>query len=293
MAQTRSRVTIALSSLLGLLGGYVDTICFVRFGVFTTTVTGNIVFIGRSLLVLVTGCPRASDASVSPLCIADATAQLRYRCAVVCSHLAGVYAITLLRRRLGSATLASSVVPALSLLVLSADLIPAVCWSLKLGPLLSEVRQWVILLVAFAMGASYFISSSAGGRLNASAFDVTSHSHKAIDFLSTLQSSDCRVGLSPTARHTACQSASIAGSMCAGALLGAIALFSNPFCYDCDGDTDDSSWLLVPAAVFLFGIFRAHDGRLQQPSDRAWPPSLTEPLHAGCLGQHVDPQGIQ
>ena len=141
-----------LSALLGLLGGYVDTICFVRFGVFTTTVTGNLVFMGRSLLLLLSDCPRSRDPDGSPLCVVNAAAELGYRGAVIFSHLAGVYAITRLRRHLGSTTLASSVVPILCLMVLLADLIPAFCWSLG-TPLVGEAKRWMILLVAFAMGA--------------------------------------------------------------------------------------------------------------------------------------------
>ena len=48
---------VAISSVLGLLAGYVDVICLVRYGAFAVTQTGNIIFwltimLGQPMIVL-------------------------------------------------------------------------------------------------------------------------------------------------------------------------------------------------------------------------------------------------
>jgi hypothetical protein len=267
---------VALSGVLGLLGGYVDTICFVRFGVFTTTVTGNLVFIGRSVLSLA-DCPNAAvDADGRGICAANAGAEIGIRLAVIASHLSGVFAITVVQRLVPSRRLASSVAPILGLLVLSADLLPAAVWSVGMGGAITrDARAWAAVPIAMSMGASYFISSTAGGRLNASAFDTTSHSHKVVSACS------CALGCgSPASKpdFRSLQSAAVVVGVFLGALLGAVALFFSPFCLDCDADSDDSSWLFVPAAVVLFALLRAHDAGAPAGT---WPAgALTEPLNS-------------
>jgi hypothetical protein len=264
-----------LSGMLALVGGYVDTICFVRFGIFTTTVTGNLVFIGRSVLSLLVDCPKA-DADGQPLCATNARAQMGNRLAAIVSHLMGVLVITIVQRHASDGTIASKVAPALGVLVVSADLLPAAAWYGGMGAAATQsVRVCAMLPVAGAMGASYFISSTAGGLLNASAFDTTSHSHRLVSAVSAAL--DCQSAVVATHDPRVGQSAAIAVGMLLGALLGAVAMFWNPFCYDCDGDSDDSAWLFVPAAAALFAIFCAHDA--PYPED-ALPAALKEPLRS-------------
>ena len=68
---------VAISSVLGLLAGYVDVICLVRYGAFAVTQTGNIIFIGSSLHAFLFGeCQRGIDGQAPD-------ALLRQGCAAV------------------------------------------------------------------------------------------------------------------------------------------------------------------------------------------------------------------
>ena len=93
------RTKVALTTILGLLGGYVDVICFVRYGVFAATMTGNLVFIGRSLLFFFVDCPSSDTANSARLLCVDAIAEgVAFRFAVLLSHLMGVAAMVALQR---------------------------------------------------------------------------------------------------------------------------------------------------------------------------------------------------
>ena len=167
----------------------------------------------------------------------------------------------------------------LALLVLSTDAIPAALWYSGAGGALTEAaKQWTICLLAFALGSTNYLASptSDDSFLGASAFAATGATHKTVKTLVRLVLSPSEV--SDQERQKTCQAFSTVVSILAGALLGSVFLFLNPFGHDQDLDIDDDSWLLVPVAAALYAVLY-RIGRASAPTGGR-PGALTEPLHA-------------
>ena len=164
---------IALTAALGLIGGYCDVICFVRSGVFAATMTGNLVFVGRSLLFFFVECPKTEDDSAHrrqmhtdndfpcrKLCVQSTGEEVVFRFMVIFSHLLGVFAFVVLQRLVGPRRAVPLAAPGLALLVLLADLLPAVLWYSGVGATsTSMAKQWSVCLVSLALGATHYAAS--------------------------------------------------------------------------------------------------------------------------------------
>ena len=153
-------IRIALTTALGLIGGYVDVICFVRFGVFAATMTGNLVFIGRSLLFFFVDCPKTDADSVRSLCLHSTEEEAAYRFTVLFSHLFGVFAMVMMQRCVPPRRAVSLAAPGLALLVILADLLPAALWYSGTGSAPTSIaKQWSICFVALGLGATHYVAS--------------------------------------------------------------------------------------------------------------------------------------
>ena len=171
-------IKIALTTSLGLIGGYVDVICFVRFGVFAATMTGNLVFIGRSLLFFFLDCPRTDPDNRRYLCVQTTKEEVAYGFMVIFSHLLGVFTMVVLQRCVPPRRAVPLAAPALAFLVLWADLLPAALWFSGAGEGPTAVaKQWSVCFVALALGATHYAASpvSDDSFLAAPAFAATVH----------------------------------------------------------------------------------------------------------------------
>ena len=287
---------VAISSVLGLLAGYVDVICLVRYGAFAVTQTGNIIFIGSSLHAFLFGeCQRgidgqAPDALLRQGCAAVAAQQVAFSVAVLVSNLAGAYTYCALHHRYPRST-ASCAAPFFALLTLAADAagsLPDLFGGLGVpgwevhqpsGPGHrrwhdGELTRWSVCLVAYSLGAVHFLSNTAdGSRLKAPAFAATGHLQKIVKFCwnhGTL----CKP-LSDAQREAIGQSVGCVLMMLLGAMIGGVAMHLNPFV---DADDDGDTWLLVPAAIVQFAVLKWHDAKIPPPG--GWPSALVEPLAA-------------
>ena len=164
---------IALTAALGLIGGYCDVICFVRSGVFAATMTGNLVFVGRSLLFFFVECPKTEADSAHrrqmhtdnnfpcrKLCVQSTGEEVVFRFMVIFSHLLGVFAFVVLQRLVGPRRAVPLAAPGLALLVLLADLLPAALWYSGVGATSTSIaKQWSVCLVSLALGATHYAAS--------------------------------------------------------------------------------------------------------------------------------------
>ena len=279
---------VALSSILGLIAGYVDAICVVRYGAFAVTQTGNLIFIGMSAHAYFFPHCRSHDLSggggldmdIPTDCGATAKEQVGYSLTVMASNLAGAYFYSALHHRYPKAT-ASLAAPVLAALTLLADCIgsyhellwePAEADREPAGAKRrwheGELTRWSVCLVAFSLGAVHYLSSTAdGSRLKAPAFAATGHLHKIVKALWART-----LGSPAFAGEAVWQSIGCVLCMALGALLGAIALHLNPF----DPDPEGDAWLLVPVALIQLLVLKAHDAYLPPPG--GWPEQLVEPL---------------
>eukprot|EP00320_Phaeocystis_rex_P006958 CAMPEP_0119058546 /NCGR_PEP_ID=MMETSP1178-20130426/2830_1 /TAXON_ID=33656 /ORGANISM="unid sp, Strain CCMP2000" /LENGTH=242 /DNA_ID=CAMNT_0007039489 /DNA_START=162 /DNA_END=890 /DNA_ORIENTATION=+ len=239
--------------------------------------TGNLVFIGRSLLFFFVDCPKTDADSARGLCVKTTEEEVVYRFMVIVSHLLGVFAMVALERQVPPSRAVPLAAPGLALLILLADLLPAVLWYSGAGAASTSIaKQWSVCLVALALGATHYVASPVSNEtfLAAPAFAATGAMHKTVKTLARLLFSPAEVG--EHERRKTCQVFCTVITMFTGALLGTSCLFLNPFARDYDFDGDDDTWLFVPVAITLYAVLCVH-GRASAPAG-GWPKTLIEPL---------------
>lgn len=269
---------LGLAATLALCAGFVDVLCVTRYGAFPATQTGNLIYIGASLHLLL--------ASEHRLAAREEKVELEsigYRTAVFFASCAGAYAFCALEHA-APRRAASVAAPLVGLLMLSADVIPwlaseRVAYSTSQEEAAAyPAARWCVVLVAFALGGVHFLCSpnADGSRLRTVTFAATGHVHKLTKLVYKLLH---RRPCAASEYEVGALSLVVVGCMLTGALAAAACMHLSE-----RGDR----WLLSPVAVVLFVVFSVHD-RVLEPvggsravaPPAAWAPaSLSEPLTA-------------
>jgi len=263
---------ILISTLLAILGGYADVVCFIRFNVFPATQTGNVIYVGRNIHHLLVDREHKKEwpdyeehelGEVQTLC---------YRVAVIAISAVGAYTYCRFEHAYPrwTATLAA---PVLSLFVLFGSLMPLLCGANYEGPVNNDGR-WSVLFVSYALGAVHFLCgpTSDGSRLKAVTFAATGHLHKMTKLLWKVNNKAAWETLKESERASVLQSTAIFFGMIFGAICGA-------FTYH---HTD--IWLFAPVSAMLFIALVLHDRCLDPPA--SWG-DLSTPLIAAEAGKAV------
>lgn len=235
-----------------LTAGFIDLVTLVHFSQFAGLQTGNMILIGRDLYRLT-----LPDESKTELLKAIA-----FHVATLISHFAGVLGFCALAHTCKGPVRVGAWLKGRPVRV-GAVLVGVLTLSGALLDLLSKGNEWSVCFIAASMGAMNFIpspNSELGSKLFLMTVLTTGNLQKSAKMLFKLLI--CQRFTDAEKQQTCCAVTTIFGTIL-GALLGALALFGNPFASKPYGD---SIYLLLMSPVQTV-LLCLHDHMFRPPTD--------------------------
>eukprot|EP00965_Chrysotila_dentata_P218914 6190840-Pleurochrysis_carterae.AAC.3 len=254
-----SPARVLLASALGLIAGFVDVICIVRYAAFAGLQTGNLVFIGRCLYDALANI-RQDPTIYDPDPKDTLASSVGFHLAMLFSNFLGCVGFCILADCTKYPVLLAA--PLVGLLSCLGGVIDTTLGGCK----------WAACFVSASLGAMNFISSPntpIAGKLFAMTALSTGNLQKCAKMF--WKAVTCH-SFTPADIQATWIATGVVFATVFGAVLGGLALFSHPF-----DKTDTFPWLLVPVGAAQCAVILWHD-YLLRPTPPKPTEQLTEPL---------------